>query len=231
LLAFGRIKAFITHQKGVEMSEELTMAIVELEEEKVMAAVRSGLERREDPVQILEACRRGMTIVGERFQTGEYFLAELMLSADIFQRAMAILEPHLAKARPLKPLAKIVLATPKGDIHDLGKNIVATLLRAHGFEVYDLGVDVDPALIVDKVKEKKPQFVGFSALITSAFDSMKEAADMLAEAGLRNQLKLMVGGGVTTPMVREYVGADFQTTDAMEGVVYCTNVMGGQSNG
>ena len=209
------------------MSEELTMAVVELDEEKVMNAVRSGLEGGKDPVQILEACCRGMTIAGERFQTGEYFLAELMLSADTFKRAMAILEPHLAKACPLKPLGKIVLATPKGDIHDLGKNIVATLLRAHGFEVYDLGVDVDPALIVDKVKETKPQFVGFSALITSAFDSMKEAADMLVRDGLRDQFKVMVGGGVTTPAVKDYIGADFQTRDAMEGVAYCTKVIGG----
>lgn len=209
------------------MSEEITMAVVELEEEKVMNAVKSRLERREDPIQILEACRRGMTIVGERFQTGDHFLAELMLSADIFKRAMAILEPHLAKARPLKPLGKMVLATPKGDIHDLGKNLVATLLRAHGFEVYDLGVDVDPALIVDKVKETKPQFVGFSALITSAFDSMKEAVDMLVTDGLRDQFKLMVGGGVTTPAVKDYIRADFQTCDAMEGVAYCTRVIGG----
>jgi len=213
------------------MSEEIAMAVVELEEQKVMNAVRRKLERKEDPIQILEACRRGMNIVGERFQTGEYSLAELMLSADIFKRAIAILEPNLAKARPLEPLGKIVLATPKGDIHDLGKNIVATLLRAHGFEVYDLGVDVHPALIVDKVKETKPQFVGFSALITSAFDSMKEVADMLVTDGLRNRFKLMVGGGVTTPAVKDYIGADFQTCDAMDGVAYCTKVIGGQSNG
>jgi len=213
------------------MSEEIAMAVVELEEQKVMNAVRRKLERKEDPIQILEACRRGMNIVGERFQTGEYSLAELMLSADIFKRAIAILEPNLAKARPLEPLGKIVLATPKGDIHDLGKNIVATLLRAHGFEVYDLGVDVDPALIVDRVKETKPQFVGFSALITSAFDSMKEAADMLVTDGLRDQFKLMVGGGVTTPAVKDYIQADFQTCDAMDGVAYCIKVMGGQSNG
>jgi methanogenic corrinoid protein MtbC1 len=116
----------------------------------------------------------------------------------------------------------------RGDIHDLGKNIVATLLRAQGFEVYDLGVDVDPAVVVKKVKETRPEFVGFSVLITTAFDSMKEAADMLVEAGLRRQLKLMIGGGVTTPMVRDYVGADFQTTDAMEGVAYCMKAMRGK---
>jgi dimethylamine corrinoid protein len=108
----------------------------------------------------------------------------------------------------------------------LGKNILATLLKAHGFEVHDLGVDVEPTLVIEKVKEVKPGFVGFSALITTAFAGMKEAAEMLEEAGLRDQLKLMVGGGVTTPMLKEHLGADFQTMDATEGVEYCLRVIG-----
>ena len=208
------------------MPEELSTALVELRRDKVAEAVKSRVEKGEDPVRILEECRQGMSIVGERFQKGEYFLAELLLSAEIFKGAVAILEPYLAKARTPKPLGKVVLATLKGDIHDLGKNIVATLLRVQGFEVYDLGVDVAPALVVEKVKETKPEFVGFSALITSAYPSMKEAAEMLKEAGLRDQIKLMVGGGGTTPIVKEYIGADFQTTDAMEGVTYCQKVIG-----
>ena len=210
------------------MSEGLSKALVELERDEVIKALKGRVEEGEDPVGILEQCRQGMTIVGERFQKGDYFLAELMLSAEIFKEAVAILEPYLAKARPSKPLGKVLLATLKGDIHDLGKNILATLLRARGFEVYDLGVDVSPVLVVERVEEIRPEFVGFSALITTAFASMKEAADMLANVGLRDQLKLMVGGGVTTPMVREYIGADFQTTDAMEGVTYCLKLVGGR---
>lgn len=204
------------------------MLIVELKRDEAAEAVRTRLEKGEDPIQVLEECRKGMTIVGDRFQAGEYFLAELLLSAEIFKRAVAILDPHLAQARSSKPLGKVVLATLKGDIHDLGKNIVATLLRAHAFEVHDLGVDVAPALVIEKVRETRPDFVGFSVLITTAFDSMKEAANMLATAGLRDQLKIMVGGGVTTPVVKDYVGADFQTVDAMEGVTYCMKVMGGK---
>jgi len=210
------------------MSEGLSKALVELERDEVIKAVKGRVGEGEDPVGILEQCRQGMTIVGQRFQKGDYFLAELMLSAEIFKEAVAILEPYLAEARPSKPLGKVLLATLKGDIHDLGKNIVATLLRARGFEVYDLGVDVAPALVVERVEEIRPEFVGFSALITTAFASMKEAADMLANVGLRDQLKLMVGGGVTTPMVKDYVGADFQTTDAMEGVTYCLKLVGGR---
>jgi len=120
---------------------------------------------------------------------------------------------------------KVVLATPRGDIHDLGKNIFATLLKAHGFEVHDLGVDVPPETIVDKVKELQPDFVGFSALITTAFDSMKQAVASFEESGQRKDFKLMVGGGVTDGTVKDYIRADFQTTDAMAGIEYCINAV------
>jgi len=210
------------------MSEELTLAIVELDREKVLNLVESRSKKGESPLQILEECRQGMTIVGERYQKGEFFLLELMLSGEIFKGVMAILEPQLAKERPPKPLGRIVLATLKGDIHNLGKDLFGSLVKIQGFEVYDLGVDVAPALVVDKVKEVKPDFVGFSALITSTFDSMKQASEMLEKAGLRKRFKLMVGGGITTPMVKDYIGADFQTRDAMEGVAYCMKSIGGQ---
>jgi methylmalonyl-CoA mutase cobalamin-binding domain/chain len=210
------------------MSQELSNCIVELRKEELIEAIKEKLEGGEDAVQILNECRRGMTIVGERFQAGDYYLAELMLSADIFKSAVVVLDPHLAKARSAEPMGKVILATMKGDIHDLGKDIVATLLRARGFEVHDLGVDVAPGILVEKVGEINPDFVGFSALITTAFDSMKEAAGMLEKSNLRGRLKLMVGGGVTTAEVKEYVGADFQTIDATEGVAYCVKVSGGK---
>ena len=209
------------------MSGELSMALVELERDRVAEEVKSRAETGESPIQILEECRRGMTIVGDRFQKGEYFLAELMLSAEIFKGAMAILEPYLASASESEPLGKVVLATLQGDIHDMGKNILAIMLKAQGFEVHDLGVDVAPGLVVEKVRETRPDFVGFSVLITTAFESMKQAAEMLHEAGLREQFKLMIGGGVTTSVVKDHVGADCQTTDATEGVAYCIAVMRG----
>jgi methanogenic corrinoid protein MtbC1 len=209
------------------MFEEMALAIVELERDKALSLAESRSKKGESPLQILEECRHGMSIIGERYQKGEYFLAELMLSADIFKEVTAILEPQLAKVRPPKPAGKIVLATLKGDIHDLGKNLFGSLVKTRGFEVYDLGVDVAPDRVVEKVKEVKPNFLGFSARITTAFTCMKEATEMLDEAGLRSQFKVMVGGGVTTPTVRDYVGADFQTTDAMEGVAYCLKMTGG----
>jgi len=203
------------------MNSDLATAIIELRRDEVLAEVKRRTAEGQDPLRILEECRQGMTTVGECFQKGDYFLAELMLSAEIFKEAMAILQPQLAKSRPNKPLAKVVLATLKGDIHNLGKDIMAILLEAHGFEVHDLGVDVPPSLVLAKVKEIRPQFVGFSALITTAFPNMREAVEMMSEAGLRQEVKVMIGGGVTTATTREYVGADFQTTDAMEGVAYC----------
>ncbi len=206
--------------------EQLCSLVVDLNRDAVVNTVRTRLEVGEDAMQILAECRRGMSEVGDRFQQGNYYLAELLLSAEIFKEAAAILEPHLAGTRSSVTAGKVVLATLRGDIHDLGKNILATLLRAQGFEVYDLGVDVPPARVVEAVREASPDFVGFSALITTAFPSMKEAADLLRKEGLRNKTRIMLGGGVTTRMVMDFVGADFQTTDAMEGVIYCINAMG-----
>ncbi len=208
------------------MANDLSTYVIELRRDDAVKAVKSKLEKGEDPISILDECRKGMTVVGERFQAGDYYLAELMLSAEVFKAAVVVLDPHLVQARSTQPLGKVVLATPKGDIHDLGKNILGTLLKAHGFEVHDLGVDVLPLTIVDRVREIQPDFVGFSALITLAFDSMREAANLLEADGIRHRFKLMVGGGVTTPDVKNYVGADFQTVDATEGVSYCMEMAG-----
>ena len=203
------------------MSESLAIAFVDLDRDYAIDTVKKRLETGEDPLQVLADCRQGMSYVGDRFQAEDFFLAEMMLAAEIFKAAVVIMNPYLEKARPEEPLGKVVLATLKGDIHDLGKNILATLLQAQGFEVIDIGVDVEPDVLVETVKKVKPDFVGFSALITTAFASMKQAAEMFVEAGIRDQFKLMIGGGVTTPMVKDYVGADFHTLDAMAGVSYC----------
>jgi methanogenic corrinoid protein MtbC1 len=211
------------------MLEDLSAGFVGLKRDEVLAAVRTRVERDDDALGILEDARKAMTAVGEGFQEGTLFLAQMLLAAELFKEVMAILKPHLERARPPEPLGTVVLATPKGDIHDLGKNILVTLLEAQGFEVHDLGVDVDPSLVVEKVREVKPDFVGYSALITTAFASMKRTAEIFEDDGLRDSFKFMVGGGVTTPMLKEHVGADFQTTDATEGVAYCREMSGEKS--
>jgi len=207
------------------MLADLSIGFVELRRDEVLASVTTRVERGDDALEILEDARRAMTAVGEQFQEGTLFLAQMMLAAELFKGVMVILKPSLDRARPPEPLGSVVLATPKGDIHDLGKNIFVTLLEAQGFEVHDLGVDVDPSRVIETVREVKPDLVGFSALITTAFASMKQTAEIFEEEGLRDGIKLMVGGGVTTPTLKTHIGADFQTTDATEGVAYCLKTM------
>jgi len=210
------------------MTEELGDLILNFKRDAVLETVERRLGAGENPLRILDDCRRGMTLVGERFQEGDFFLAELVLSAEIFKEVTAVIEPRLSQAKSARTKGRVLIGTLQGDIHELGKNILITMLRVHGFEVHDLGVDVPPSAVVDKVRGFKPHVVGFSALITTAFPSMKEAVALIQEAGLRDSVKVMIGGGVTTAGVRDYVGADFQTTDAMEGVAYCLKITGGK---
>jgi methanogenic corrinoid protein MtbC1 len=208
------------------MSSSLTKNLIELEREEVLSEVKDRLNQSEDPIKIFEECKQGMELIGERYKNKEYFLAELMLSGDLFKEVTELIEPYLG-GKPTEGdiKGKIILVTMQGDIHDLGKNILSTLLKLEGFEIYDLGVDVNPDFVIEKVKEIKPDFLGFSALLTTTFDPMKYVVGKLKEAGLRDQLKIMVGGGITTVLVKDYIGADFQTLDGMEGVQYCLDTI------
>ena len=204
------------------MTSSLTKNLIELEREKVLSEVKQRLNQSEDPMKIFEESKQGMELIGERYQKKEYFLAELMLSGELFKEIMELIEPYLGEKKTEgNNKGKIILATIQGDIHDLGKNILASLLKLEGFEVYDLGIDVNPDIVIEKVKELQPDFLGFSSLLTITFDPMKEVIDKLKEAGFRDKLKILVGGGITTPLVKDYIGADFQTIDAMEGIQYC----------
>lgn len=204
------------------MLSQLTKNLIELERDKVLSEVKDRLIQGEDPMRMIEECKEGMALVGEKYKIKEYFLAELMLSGDLFREAMELIDPYLGENTAESDIkGKIILVTIKGDIHDLGKNVLGTLLKLEGFKIYDLGVDVNPDIVIEKVKEIQPDFLGFSSLLTITFDPMKEVIDKLEDAGLRDKVKIMVGGGITTPLVKDYIGADFQTIDAMEGVQYC----------
>ena len=169
-----------------------------------------------------------MDLVGERYSTGEYFLAELIMSADIFKEVAALLEPLLMEDQQGSALGSVVIATPKGDIHDIGKNIVATLLKVAGFEVYDLGVDAPPEVIVDKVAETQAKVVALSALVTPTFESMKKVVDLLNERNLRERRYVIIGGGPTTSKVRDFVGADAWSLDPNIGVNMCRDFVEGK---
>ncbi|MGD8521794.1 MAG: cobalamin-dependent protein [Desulfobacterales bacterium] len=202
------------------MKVDLAQALVEFKKDVVLEAVVRRLHDGDEPVQLIRELQDGMELIGQKFEGGDYFLSELLMSADLFSKAMEILEPKLQETT-LETIGKIVIGTPKGDIHDIGKNIFVTVAKGNGFEILDLGVDVPAQRFVDAVAELNPQILGFSALLTPSFEPMKAVVDMLAEKGLRDNLKIIVGGGVTTETVQRYIGADGQTTDVMDGIKQC----------
>ena len=204
------------------MEERLKKAFLEMKRQEVVDLVRKATESGEDPLAILKTCRDAMEAVGKRFETGEFFLSELIYSSEVFKAVSAILDPVLKSRRSAEESqGAIVFGTPKGDVHDLGKNIVATMMRAHGFTVYDLGVDVPPEKLVEEVQKTKAPVLAISALITPAFTSMKEAISLLEERQLRDKIFVIIGGGVTTELVRREVGADAQTLNPAEAIRLC----------
>lgn len=207
------------------MSKALAEALANFKRDYVLETVKNRLENGEDPMRLVQELQKGMGLIGERFDKGDYFLSELMMSADLFTRAMKLVEPRLEKTAQ-ETVGKIVIGTPKGDIHDIGKNIFSTVAKGAGFEVHDLGVDVPVERFLEAIEEIKPQILGFSVLITTAFEPMKEVVDLLVEKGLRERIKVIVGGGVTTETVLRYVGADGQTIDALEGLKLCKKFVG-----
>lgn len=203
------------------MNKSLKDMVIDLEQDQLFATLKARLEAGEDPLALMNECKDGMVVVGDRFAEGESFLAELVLSGEIFKGAVEIINPYLTAGRSGESKGKVLLATLKGDIHYLGKGIVATLLKAYGFEVEDVGEDVPPETFVARMKEYAPDFVGFSSLLTPNMREMKKAVDIMVDEGLRDKVHVMIGGGITTEYTRQFVGADFQSVDAMETVNWC----------
>lgn len=203
--------------------EELSKAVAELDEPKVLKLMDEFLAA--DPSeaelnQAIMACQEGLIEVGRRYDAKEYFLADLLFAAAIAREAMDRVRPRL-KVTAVKRMGKIVLGTVRGDIHDIGKNIAADMLDSAGFEVYDLGIDVPYHRFVDKIREVSPQIVGMSGLLTLASETMKETVDAIKDAGLRDRVKVIIGGNPVDEVVRGYVGADRFTRSAAEGVEIC----------
>lgn len=209
--------------RKVDFKGEISQAVADLRYDDVMKMVGQATRDGMDPLLILNDCRAGMDRVGELYSTGEYYLSELIMSATIFKKVVAILEPLLMEGQLDSSLGSVVISTPKGDIHDIGKNIVATLFKVCGFSVFDLGVDVAPEVIVETVAETDTRVVAMSALITPTFESMKKVVDLLEQRNMRAGRYVIIGGGPTTEAVRDYVGADAWTLDPHEGVNWCKN--------
>ncbi|HHT46436.1 MAG TPA: 5-methyltetrahydrofolate--homocysteine methyltransferase [Firmicutes bacterium] len=205
------------------LTDELSIAIAELDEDKVMALVRERLRAGVEPLEIVKKLQDGMTRVGELFETGEYYLSELINCGEIMKGAMGELEPSLAGGEQ-KYRGNIVIGTVKGDIHDLGKNIVVMLLKGTGYNVIDLGVDVPPAKFIEAVKENNAPLLALSVLLTSCLDSMKEVVEEVKKSGL--DVKVLIGGPIIDDQFREYCGADYSSNIASDGVKYAEKVFG-----
>ncbi len=208
------------------MAGDLAALLSDLKEEEAIKLTKEKLAAGEDPMKILDDSRRGMEIVGKRFAAGEYFIPDLIYSGEILKQVSDIVKPKLTGTMQQKRIGKFLLATVAGDIHDIGKDIVGFMMDISGFEVIDLGIDAPKEKIVEKIKETKPQVVGLSGFLTLAFDSMKETIDAIKAAGLRDSVKIMIGGGQIDEEVRKYTGADAYRPDAVSAVTLAKEWVG-----
>lgn len=200
------------------MAKDLVNTLADLKEQEAIKIVKDRLSAGEDPLKIMEDARKGMEIVGKRFSDSEYFIPDLVYSGEILKAVTELVKPKLTKTTESKKLGKIVFGTVAGDIHDIGKDIVVFMLDVNGFEVHDLGVDVPVQKFVDKIKETGAPIVGLSGFLALAFDSMKETVEAIKAAGLRDKVKIMIGGGQMSDEIKNYTGADAYGKDAMAGV-------------
>jgi methanogenic corrinoid protein MtbC1 len=203
----------------------LAQAVGDLQPDEAASLVQDKLAAGEEALAILAELQDGMSIVGDRFESGEYYLSELIFAGEIFKRASAPLQDAIAAAAE-DAVGTIVLGTVKNDIHEFGKNIAGTVLSSNGIRVVDLGVDVDPQAWVDAINESGATLVGMSALLTTVFDSMRDSIATIERAGLRDKVTILVGGGPMTVEAAQYVGADHYCETAQDGVVVAKNVLG-----
>jgi 5-methyltetrahydrofolate--homocysteine methyltransferase len=193
------------------------------EDEALPLANKMLLEEGGDPIRVLELCRMAMDIVGKRFEEGEYFLPELVLAGEMLDMIGEVAKPLIVdrEGGETKKLAKVLIGTVHGDLHDIGKNIVSFMLDINGFEVRDIGIDVPAEKFIAEINDFQPDVVGLSGFLTLAFDSMKETIAAFDAAGMRNSFKVMIGGGQIDETVRSYTGADAFGVNAVEAVALC----------
>jgi trimethylamine corrinoid protein len=200
------------------MTAELVTAIAEMMDEDAVRITHELLDAGTPPLEILDACKAGMAIVGQRFEDGEYFVPELILAGEMLRQISEIVKPLLAESADAHKLGTIVLGTVAGDIHDIGKDIVGFMLDVNGFEVHDLGVDVAVERFVVAVRDLRPQVLALSGFLTLSFDAMRDTVAALEAAGVRDSVKIMIGGGAVDEHIRAFAGADAFGSDAMAAV-------------
>ena len=209
------------------MAKDLVKTLADLEEKEALKIVEDRLSAGEDPLKILDDARRAVELVGKRFSDGEYFIPDLVYAGEILKAITDMVRPKLTKVAEVKRLGKVIVGTVAGDIHDIGKDIVVFMLDVNGFEVLDLGIDVPAQKFVDAIKNTGSRVVGLSGFLTLAFQSMKDTVEAIKKAGLRNETKIMIGGGQIDDQVRSFTGADAYGKDAMEAVKLAKGWIGG----
>jgi 5-methyltetrahydrofolate--homocysteine methyltransferase len=209
------------------MAHQLVEAMANMKETEALGIVDELLAAGEDPQKILDLSSEAMQVVGERYQDGTYFLPELIMAGEMLRKIGDILKPKLAEQTgATKKLGTVVLGTVRGDIHDIGKDIVGFMLEVNGFEVHDLGIDTAEEKFVQAVKDLHPQVLALSGFLSVAFDSMRSTIEEVEKAGLRGDLKIIIGGGQMDDTVRKYTGADAYGDNAMEAVAYAKETVG-----
>lgn len=209
------------------MSEQLVKAIAEVREDEALSIVKEMLAEGEDPIAILRKCREGVEIIGDKYESGEYFMPELIMAGEILTAISDLTRDKVGTDQNKDEfLGKVLLGTVEGDIHDIGKNIVSFMLEINGFQVVDLGVDVSAEKFVQAIKDEAPDIVGLSALLTLAFDQMKVTVAAIEEAGLRDKVKIIIGGAPINEKIREHTKADGWAKDAVHAVNMAKNWVG-----
>ena len=218
--------------KTPDPNNKLALLVANLEEDTVLELVQQRLDAGDNPLQIIDECNEGLREVGQRYEKGEYFIAGLIMSGEIFREVVELVHPLLEKQVSGNSSGRVLVGTVSGDIHDLGKNMFGMLLSCHGFDVVDLGVDVPPAEFAAKVIETKPDFVGLSGLITASYEKMKETVAMLRSESRKHNLSfpIIIGGGFIDDQICQYVEADYWMPDAMAGVRLCEKLSNNKSD-
>ena len=207
--------------------EKITELIIELEIDDIADAVKEAIEvDKKDPFDILNALTKGMDEVGRRYEEMEYYLAELVLAGETMKEAFAVLKPAMAASDRAQDKVKVIICTVKGDNHDIGKNLLGTMLMSSGFEVIDLGMDVNADAIVEKVKETGAKIIGLSSLLTMTVEQIKFVDEKLQAEGLRDKVKIIVGGAPLNMELAKKLGADDFADDSIDGVRHIKELAG-----
>lgn len=207
---------------------ELIDYFVNLDEEKLYGVVQKNIKNSLNVQEILNACKRSMELIGVKFEEGEYYIADMLYAASIFKKITEMIKPTL---KVEDQAGTIIMATVKNDVHDIGKNLVITVLSSFGFKVIDLGVDVQPVCICQSIKEQKPEIVGLSCMLSETVGSIKETISQIKNAGLREKVKIIVGGAIVNAEIAEEAGADAYGENAFDAISLCQKMIGGELRG